>query len=286
MKNTLEHLPQDKRDELKLIVERILAFISPVMIILFGSYARGDYKVEADLEPGSKSGHASDYDILVITEHKSNARNTTLSRNINDSCQKLNLSAHPKIITHYLKEVNDKLAKKQYFFTDIIKDGILLYGSDEQLLKEPKELTPEEKKQIAKDYFEQSFTMAKEFYEYYEDGLKRGNYKSASFQLNQSAESCYKTILLVCTDYYPNEHHLNILGKSSEKFDDELKDIFPAETKEQREAFDLLDYAYIGGRYDKEYQITKEQLEYLAERVKVLMGLTEKICAAKIESFV
>ena len=286
MKNTLVHLPQDKRDELAAIVERILAFISPVMIILFGSYARGDYKVEADLEPDRKSGHASDYDILVITEHKSNARNTTLGRNINDSCQKLNLSAHPKIITHYLKEINDKLAKKQYFFTDIIKDGILLHGSDEQLLKEPKELTPEEKKQIAKDYFEQSFTSAKEAYKQFEHAIKDGSYKWAAFDINQAAEACYKAILLVCTDYYPNEHHLNILGKSSEKFDDGLKDIFPAETKEQREAFDLLDYAYIGGRYDKEYQITKEQLEYLAQRVKVLMGLTEKICTAKIESFI
>ena len=80
MKKTLAHLPQEKQDELKLIVERILAFISPAKVILFGSYARGDYKEESDLEPDRKSGHASDYDILVITEHKSIARNTNLGK--------------------------------------------------------------------------------------------------------------------------------------------------------------------------------------------------------------
>ena len=107
----LQKLPQEKQDDLQKIVERILAFIDPVMIILFGSYARGDWKEEGDLEPDRKSGHASDYDIFVITEYKSIVKNTHIGANINASCQKLELSAHPKIITHYLKYVNERLAK-------------------------------------------------------------------------------------------------------------------------------------------------------------------------------
>ena len=49
--------------------------------------------------------------------------------------------------------------------------------------------------------------------------------------------------------------------------------------------FDLLDYAYIGGRYDHNYKITKEQLEQLAPCVKKLHEVTERICKEKIESF-
>ena len=141
MKKSLAHLPQQKQDELNAIVERILAFISPVKIILFGSYARGDWKEESDLEPDRKSGHASDYDILVITEKKSIATNTNLGKNINNSCQKLELSAHPKIISHYLKYINERLVKGQYFFTDIAKEGILLYDCGKGQLATPKELT-------------------------------------------------------------------------------------------------------------------------------------------------
>ncbi len=50
-------------------------------------------------------------------------------------------------------------------------------------------------------------------------------------------------------------------------------------------AFTLLKKAYVDARYKKDYKITKEQLEYLAERVKILQKLTKKICTAKIESF-
>ena len=59
-----------------------------------------------------------------------------------------------------------------------------------------------------------------------------------------------------------------------------------SETDEEKKLFELLDYAYIGARYDREYKITKQQLEQLAPRIKKLHETTEKICIAKIESFI
>ena len=49
MRKSLAHLPKHKRDELKLIVEKIRTSIQPEMIILYGSYARGDYKEQKGL---------------------------------------------------------------------------------------------------------------------------------------------------------------------------------------------------------------------------------------------
>ena len=44
MKKSLAHLPEDKRNELELIKDIILDKILDVrMIVLFGSYARGDW---------------------------------------------------------------------------------------------------------------------------------------------------------------------------------------------------------------------------------------------------
>ena len=43
--------------------------------------------------------------------------------------------------------------------------------------------------------------------------------------------------------------------------------------------------AYVKARYDRSYKITKEQLEYLAKRVKILQKLTERICKEKITNF-
>jgi hypothetical protein len=56
-------------------------------------------------------------------------------------------------------------------------------------------------------------------------------------------------------------------------------------TDEQKELFELLDYAYIGARYDRSYKITKEQLKELSKYVSKLHKLTERICKEKIESF-
>jgi predicted transcriptional regulator len=47
----------------------------------------------------------------------------------------------------------------------------------------------------------------------------------------------------------------------------------------------LLNEAYIKARYYSHYKITKEQLEYLAERVKLLQGLTKINCKEKITNF-
>ena len=56
--------------------------------------------------------------------------------------------------------------------------------------------------------------------------------------------------------------------------------------KRSRSNFELLDYAYIGARYDRRYKITKKQFEQLAPCVQKLHGVTEKGCAAKMDSFV
>ena len=69
MNNSLKHLPQRKKDELAKIISTIRDNCQTIeKIILFGSYARGDYKEKKDLAENCKSGHVSDYDILVVTK--------------------------------------------------------------------------------------------------------------------------------------------------------------------------------------------------------------------------
>jgi len=83
----------------------------------------------------------------------------------------------------------------------------------------------------------------------------------------------------------PQEHHLDVLGDLAADYCPELKGILPRETESQKELFELLDYAYIGARYDHRYKVTKEQLEQLAPCVKKLNEVTERIRKEKIESF-
>jgi len=111
-----------------------------------------------------------------------------------------------------------------------------------------------------------------------------GEYKNAAFQLHQAAEFAYKTVLLIFGGECPQEHHLDILGDLAADYCPQLKGILPRQTEEEKQLFDLLDYAYIGARYDRHYKITKQELEQLAPCVRKLHEVTARICKEKIES--
>ncbi|MFK7968615.1 MAG: nucleotidyltransferase [Rickettsiaceae bacterium] len=61
-------------------------------------------------------------------------------------------------------------------------------------------------------------------------------------------------------------------------YSDELLKIFPRNTKKLDESFILLKEAYTEARYNKNYRITEEQLQYLIQRVEKLKSVTEEIC--------
>lgn len=294
MENLINHLPDAKKSELERVVAVIKKNCDNIeKIILFGSYARGNYKEAKDLNQNSRTGHVSDYDILVVTGKKDVALNSLLWGRISEELQGLNLSAFPKILTHDIEELNKKLSEGQYFFSDIKKEGIMLFDTGNFELADEKKLSAEEKQQMAQKHFDYWFKKAERFLGDYNSNLSKFEANKddsfltqAAFHLHQVAESCYKGILLVFTNYTPREHFLEILGKKAEKCSPEFKDIFSKATKEDEDRFNLLEYAYIGGRYDPEYYISKEDLVILTKDVKKLLELTEEICKKKIQNFI
>ncbi len=286
MKHTLEHLPEFKKDELKRLVSVIRKRCGDVeMIILFGSYARGDYKLENDLKPDRRSGHVSDYDILVVTRHKKTVADVSLWHEITKACNALKLSAHPRIIANDIHTFNKLLSDGQYFYSDIKKEGCMLFDTREFKLENERNLTVEEKQSLARENFENWFKSATDFYYSYKDDLKGNRLKLAAFALHQSAEHSYKAVLLVFTNYVPNEHWLTILSDIVVAKNSSFANIFPHGTREEQHRFNLLDYAYISARYIPGFQVSKEDLEIIAAHVKKLLDLTEKVCKQKIKSF-
>ncbi len=283
MKKSLKYLPESKQNELQKIISAIQKTCKDVeKIILFGSYARGDYKEAKDLKDDRRTGHISDYDILVVTEKK---KSTDKFSSWNKT-EKLKLTAPVRAIAHDIESLNINLAEGQYFFTDIKKEGISLFDSKKYKLANKRKLKPKEKQRIAQDHFEEWFRSAVNFFDAFELMMSKEQYKNAAFQLHQVAESCYKTILLVFTNYNPNEHFLWMLGQRSAKYHPDLKTLFPKKNQKDKDRFKLLDDAYIGGRYDPDFRISKRDLEILAKDVKKLLELTEEICEQKIQSLI
>ena len=228
----------------------------------------------------------SDYDILVLVGEEYTALDISLWDKVKEKLAENNLSTHVRIIARDVDFVNLKLGQGQYFFTEICEQGIIIYENGRIELEGKQELDPAEEKRIAQECLDETFTSAEGFYDSFEHKFKKQDYKLAAFMLHQAAEFGYKTVLLVFGSECPQEHHLDILGDLAAGYCLELAGILARETEEEKELFELLDYAYIGARYDRNYKITKEQLEQLAPCVKELHEVTERICREKIDSFV
>lgn len=287
MKRSLAHLPKHKRDELKEIVSIIIENAEVEMIILFGSYARGNWVEDIYKEGHITYEYKSDYDILVIVKDYNLVRRIGTWHKIESIIRRSStIRTRASLIVHDIKEVNKALTKGQYFFTDIKKEGVLLYDSKRFELAQAQKLSPEERKQTAEEDFKYWFKNARYFFDNFKSNLEKRRYNIAAFELHQATERFYMTTLLVFTHYKPKEHDIKILGSRVSNLDPRFLPVFPRTTSEEERLFELLQRGYIEARYNPKYKITKKELEYLSGRVRQLQRLTRAICKERIESYV
>jgi len=190
------------------------------------------------------------------------------------------------IITHNIQYVNEMLRQGQYFFSDINKEGILIYDSKRyELAKIKKKWSPEERQRLALEDFKYWYESSSSFWDSFQNAFVKQNYVHAAFQLHQVVERLYSAILLVFTTYRPKLHDIEKLGKLATAHDPKLLTVFPSGTEEQKRLFDLLKSAYIDSRYNKNFVVVREELEWLGKRVSKLHKMTASICRKKIRSF-
>ena len=288
MKTSLAHLPEDKQEELAFIKKIILEYIEETaMIILFGSYARGEGIEDRYVEEGTTYTYISDFDILVVTQNAKAAQYNPKWDRIRDKIDGNPSITRTTLIAHSIHFLNAHLRDNYYFFVEIINQGILLYDSGHYTLEKPKSLSSKKRQQKAQDYFEDWFESANSFLIDFQNAFSRADYKQAAFLLHQATERYYMTFLLVFTDYKPKIHDLKELDAQVSQIKPTMRKVFPKATEKEKYHFELLRKAYIDARYKRKYySINKEALEYLAGRVKVLRDMTEMLCKEQIESFV
>jgi predicted nucleotidyltransferase/HEPN domain-containing protein len=285
LKTSLEHLPATKQEELTSIKEMIINLVNPEMIILFGSYSRGDWVEDRYRVNGTLYEYKSDFDILVVTEHHQDMP-FGFAKQVRRKVKRAeNLQTIPHIIFHDINFLNKELEEGHYFFKDILEEGTLLYKTGKYELATPKKLSLQQRANKARIYFNQWFADAKEFLEGAISESQNNRFKNSIFILHQATERFFMTIQLVFTDYKPQTHDLNILYKQACQTDPRFKITFPQETEEEKRLFILLVKSYIDSRYKMGYTIAAEDLQWLIERVSILKMLTEEICLEKIDKF-
>ncbi|MDX1351262.1 MAG: HEPN domain-containing protein [Putridiphycobacter sp.] len=275
----LEHLPSERISDLERITQKILDTQHAHIILLFGSYARGDYKVKRGIEQGKKS----DFDILVVTEDSTSKRKVV--GELRDAFADSEIVVQTLVVT--INTVNQALEENQYFYSDIKKEGIELYNSGRFDFATFTGLSATQRREIAEADFSEWITEAKESLIDSQNNIERANYKRASFHFQQSIEMCYTAIEMVFSHYNTHEHNLIALRDRTVKYHVRLKDVFHYKDEEQKKLFDQLNYAYIGGRYknEKEFPIDMDKIEFWKQETEMFLKLTEEICLERIEGF-
>lgn len=282
MKESLDFLPQNKQHEIRIITEIIREVVNPEMIILFGSYAKGSYVEHRYISKGITFEYISDYDFLVVT--KNNPEKAYVQESIIASkAEKFEPPVNLEI--HEIDYINKGLEWGEYFWVDIVREGILLYDKGTVTFSEPRILTPAEQKEKALRYFNTWFPQGRAFLEGAKFHQQNGNLKIADFELHQATESIYYATLLVFTDYKPKTHNLWKLRKKTKPYSEEFFHVFRAETdKQEKHLFELLKQGYVDARYREDFTITESELQTLIERVILMIPIVQRICKEKIES--
>lgn len=292
MRDSLDHLPERQQRELERVstilleeFERAIASATQphrrggriYKLILFGSYARTDWVDEPE------NGYQSDFDLLIVVSHADLADIADYWYIAEDRIARDPAIGRPvNIIVHSLDEVNRALARGEYFWVDIARDGIALYELPYHPLATPMALTADDARRMAQAYFSEWFESAGRFFVNAQDNTVRGWRKEAAFLLHQATERLYICLLLVRSLYFPRSHNIKFLRSLAEDQAPELIAAWPRESKEDRARFERLKRAYVEARYSASYAITDEELHWLAARVTVLNGLVHTACEQRL----
>jgi len=300
MKSDLDHLPERQQQELAHVRTTLLAEFEAARnkgaggtsdsrrvgkvrkIILFGSYARDDWVDEPE------NGYQSDFDLLIIVSHQ---KLTDIAAYWWEAENKImadpSVGRIVNIIVHDLSEVNQAIGKGEYFWTDIVSDGVMLYEEPGYPLAVPKPMTPQDAVEMAERYF-------KAWIEKIDSALRTSALQAdggaenvvwrrdRAFSLHQATERAYICFLLVHTFYAPRSHNIKFLRSLAEDLDKRLVEAWPREQRLDRRRFETLKRAYVEARYSDQYDISVEDLNIVDGCARRLRDLVTASCEERL----
>ena len=287
MKNDVDHLPPAQQEELarakRILMDEFTVAISRATqpwkkngkvrkIVLFGSYARGDWVDEPE------NGYQSDYDLLIIVSHEDLTEIADYWYVAEDKILRDAAIARPvNIIVHTLEEVNRGLTRGEYFWVDIAQDGVALYELHGTALATPQPLTAADAYEMASGYFADWSAKVNDALEIADFCIEKRKFNDAAFTLHQAAERAYTCFLLVRSQYVPRSHNLKFLRSLAEDRETRLVEAWPRATKLDRRRFELTKRAYVEARYSAAYEIGSDDLQAIRSAVTMLRDTVEAV---------
>jgi HEPN domain-containing protein len=261
MKTDLYHLSPFHRRQLELLIPVAVKAVRPEKIILYGWYGMDPLPVG--------------YDLLVVTRRGERRYEHEIQDIIENRCR---LHGTVTVLVHDIDHVNQRLAEGQYFFSQLGKDGVLLYDAGNIPLTAAAVPDLTGIRLNAQKDFERWSHHARVFFDSAVFNQQKREYWLSVFLLHQAAEQIYQAILLAFMGYKPCTHNLDKLRRYTHRFSIELSLLFPRNAAGEEHLFKLLLSSYVEARYKEDYCITPDELQELIERIERLLVIAGRIC--------
>jgi predicted nucleotidyltransferase/HEPN domain-containing protein len=299
MRTNVDHLPQVQQDELRRAVRILMDEFGEAIgratqpnrrngkiykIILFGSYARDDWVDEPE------NGYQSNFDLLIVVSHGDLTEIADYWYVAEDKILRDPEIGRPvNIIVHSIDEVNQALKRGEYFWVDIVRDGIALYELPQHELAVPMPASPQDALKMAEEYFDTQSRAIDRWLKLADVSLAEQAHdsewaKTAAFNLHQATETAYACFLLVRTLYFPRSHNIKFLRSLAEDNEPRLIEAWARSMKLERRRFELLKRAYVEARYSANYKIGRDDLDALSQSVRRLRDLVEEVSRERLEA--
>lgn len=279
LKILLPNIPFNKLRELEHITQRLIDSDLVEIIVLYGAYARSDFRPELyELQPKK-----CDFNFLVVTA--GSEQKQALETAFNNATAFRDIPTEVQLVIETIDMVNRHLENEQFFFTDILHEGKILFDTERFKFAEAKTFTLTCRRELAQQEYTRWSERAYRFFETSEFHTAKGWYQLAAFDLQQAAELAYKTVELVFSQQMTEENYLNALRRRAVHFDLRMIEPFSQPYAVQQRLFEHLDFGYVGGRYmtEEEYPVTPGHLTYWKTEVQKLLEIMEVVCREKIE---
>lgn len=184
---------------------------------------------------------------------------------------------------HNSGQVISSFALGQMFYLLTMKPDFLVYDNGSKGLPHPNLAKCRASIDRSRRIFNNMMAKADGFYKS-AVSFKEDNQHLTSFMLHQSAEFALRGLALALYGREKKTHSINVLLSVVALVEPSISDIFPEDTKIEKELIVQLDEAYSNARYDVDFSMEREFYPILFERIGRLLSSTREVFAGQIES--
>ncbi len=312
MRTSIRHLSASLRNDLTLVVHHIhdafqntrasgkvvglgrklrraADLADPEMIVLFGAHAHGAANGSPTNVLHGNGVYTPDYELLVILDQCKLVRRLDLFQTVTQR-----FHADPKtsdgielsFLTKSSAEINYRLRLGSAFYSDIKREGIVLHRAEDFRLARCRSIDPIQRQIAARRALRWWSRSASDSLFAFELFVDRRRYRRAAFELHQAAEFLYTGIVTVFTGHQSRSHNLRRLERRVANLDPAFFGLLGQTTGNgDCRLFGLLNAAYVQGRYNGAFRVTRRELDELATRARQLQRVTKRICQERIKSY-